>query len=281
MAEQVVMSIPVWIWRREDLSAYEKAVLSVICWRQGDSPNCWPSAERIAADVGMSIRHARRITTQLSEAGPDCRHPQPFLEVTKRAGAVSLYRLLPEPNPGHPVRGDISSGVTSCPLTPDILSGDPGHPVTQNPEKNPEQNPEHTSHLSGSARRTPPTPSADALRAAEYLAERIRMLHPFHRPTPADARRWARDVDKLIRLDFPKIEDTDLTDLRAVIDYATADDRAGFCWQSNVLSGATLRKHYPRILEEIVRNERAAAAKDADAAQAERARKGPRHGAGW
>lgn len=80
---------------------------------------------------------------------------------------------------------------------------------------------------------------------AAYLLEAIRS----HSPNAAVCKngrgvlkKWAKDIDLAIRRD-----DRSEDDLRAVIDWAHADDPRGF-WRPNLMSGAKLRKHFDTIM---------------------------------
>jgi len=81
-----------------------------------------------------------------------------------------------------------------------------------------------------------PTPPADALRLATLLFDLLReQKGDFRRP---DLNRWARDIDRLIRL-----EQRDPERIEAVWRFCQSDP----FWQSTILSPAALRKHFDRL----------------------------------
>jgi len=79
-------------------------------------------------------------------------------------------------------------------------------------------------------------PNADALRLARLLFDLIRQRKgDFRRP---NLDRWARDIDRLIRL-----EKRDPERIEAVLRFCQSDP----FWRSNILSPAALRKHFDRL----------------------------------
>jgi len=75
-----------------------------------------------------------------------------------------------------------------------------------------------------------------ARRLAELLWDLIRQRKPdFKEP---DLDHWARDIDRMIRLDG-----RDPQQIEAVLRWCQADA----FWQSNILSGAALRRHFDRL----------------------------------
>lgn len=82
--------------------------------------------------------------------------------------------------------------------------------------------------------RRPPSANADQL--ATLLLDLIRQRKAdFRRP---NLNRWARDIDRLIRLDG-----CDRQRVEAVVHWCQHDS----FWQDNILSSAALRKHFDRL----------------------------------
>jgi len=86
-----------------------------------------------------------------------------------------------------------------------------------------------------SAGRLPPSPPACEL--ANYLLEAI---HTHHPEVKDGAAAWARDIELALK------DGRTPEQLRAVIDFAHRSPLGEF-WRANVLSGATLRKHYDKL----------------------------------
>ena len=79
-------------------------------------------------------------------------------------------------------------------------------------------------------------PSAEAERLATLLLDLLRQRKPdFRQPNLA---RWARDIDRLIRLDG-----RDPQRIEAVVRFSQRDP----FWQNNILSPDKLRKHFDRL----------------------------------
>jgi hypothetical protein len=92
-------------------------------------------------------------------------------------------------------------------------------------------------------------PSPDALRLSGLLADRIAGNNPANKNIKSNAReksieRWAVDIDRMIRIDH-----RDLVEIEAILDWCQVDD----FWSCNILSGATLRKQYDKLLMQMNR----------------------------
>jgi hypothetical protein len=81
--------------------------------------------------------------------------------------------------------------------------------------------------------------SPESLEVAQYLLTGIQAHTPGHVGNPE---RWAKDVDLAIRIDKRTPEE-----LRRVVDFAHRNPDGAF-WRANLLSGAKLRLHAPRLL---------------------------------
>jgi len=83
-----------------------------------------------------------------------------------------------------------------------------------------------------------------SLRVAERLFESILSWKPDHkRPTPAQLRKWAEDIDKAIRIDG-RTEGN----LTAIIDWLPSHEGSnGFRWRDQIRSGKKLREKYDQL----------------------------------
>jgi len=82
--------------------------------------------------------------------------------------------------------------------------------------------------------------SPEATRCAEKLRDKILELYPNNVGAKKHdcAERWAKDIEKMHRLDGRSWES-----INQAIDWAMSND----FWQKNIWSGANLRKHYDRL----------------------------------
>ena len=108
-----------------------------------------------------------------------------------------------------------------------------------------------------------PTPKAEkseyseiALKSANYIAQGILEDAPSYRELLPERKeqtlqRWAADIEKLIRIDK-----ADLEELKAVLMFIRNEPGTPF-WKNNILSGAALRKHYPKLQVAMAASKRA------------------------
>ncbi len=75
------------------------------------------------------------------------------------------------------------------------------------------------------------------VRLSEFLLEKILSRNPNHKRPNLQA--WAKDVDRMIRLDDRAVED-----IRRVVEWCQGDT----FWQNNILSTAKLRKNFDQLL---------------------------------
>lgn len=125
--------------------------------------------------------------------------------------------------------------------------------VTKEPELEPEPKKETESETSRPRRKAPsdtlPRFADDSteMKAARYLFEKMRANNAGAKEPNWQA--WARDIDLTLRVDH-----RDKDELRRVIDWCQADS----FWLSNVLSPATLRKQYERLVMAMKQPQKAA-----------------------
>jgi hypothetical protein len=142
-----VTCIPDWILSRPELSFGTKCLYGRLCRYAGQNGEAFPSAERLAQDLGSNVRSVRRWIKELVEWG--------LIEIEEKPGSVNRYfflghlwmehvtpdNLSPQgcqdvtPDPGHFVTPDpghfVTPPLTFCPPTPDILSPKENHEENQ------------------------------------------------------------------------------------------------------------------------------------------------------
>lgn len=82
---------------------------------------------------------------------------------------------------------------------------------------------------------------------ALYLEACIRFNEPKFPQSEQRRQRWAKDIDRMLRID--KI---DPDEAAAVIAWSQKDS----FWRSNILSGKKLREKYPQLLMKMNQNQR-------------------------
>jgi len=229
------VKIPHSILRSPDLSDRAVRVWGLLQAHLNSRGQAWPKINTLAEQSGNSPRNIIRALRELLDAG--------LITRESRHGTTSVYCINSSHGRLKPRAAQATGGVgveprAACPPEPRAA-----HRT-------------RTKELEPITRTNPAPPSEDAVRLSELLALRIRERHPFDRPNGVQSRKWAKDVDVLLRRIKRDIPDAGPEDVEAVIEYATADDRAGFCWQANMRSGGALRKHFDRIADEILRKER-------------------------
>lgn len=98
-------------------------------------------------------------------------------------------------------------------------------------------------------KKPPPTfePEHYAYRGAAWLAKRILERYPNHKPyAEKDLQRWARDIDKINRIDG-----YDWRLISKVLLFSQDDH----FWQANVLSGDTFRKNFDKLMAAMERED--------------------------
>ena len=96
-------------------------------------------------------------------------------------------------------------------------------------------------------KKEPPTspPDATAFEMASLVASLHQQLDAKYQPTKSQLETWARDIERLHRLDG-----RDWSEIEQVIRWAKT---AGNFWQPNIISGAKLRKQFPTIYAQMQR----------------------------
>ena len=78
------------------------------------------------------------------------------------------------------------------------------------------------------------------------LEKRVRANNPLIKEDPNRAKRWAKDIDKIYRID-----EIDWGVIETVIDWSQDHE----FWPANILSGAKLRSKFIRLTSEMYANE--------------------------
>lgn len=102
----------------------------------------------------------------------------------------------------------------------------------------------------GSFKRTPPPlpHDSDAYKAARYLDRRIRDRLPTKPPsTEATLQAWARDIDKLHRIDGQSWDD-----IADALEFSQNDS----FWAPNIMSGAKFRKQFFQLMSKMQKEAR-------------------------
>ena len=85
----VFSQVPIWVTCDATLTDGAHRVYCYLAWRQGRDPCCWPSAERMAADLHVSRTTARRHLRELERVG--------YVKTQPRVGRSSLYTVVADP----------------------------------------------------------------------------------------------------------------------------------------------------------------------------------------
>lgn len=80
-------ALPNFVWDENELSLYEKGVISNLLRRLGGDGSCFPSREKIAKDTGMSVRKTQQVLKSLTKKG--------LIISERRFRKSSIYRLGP------------------------------------------------------------------------------------------------------------------------------------------------------------------------------------------
>lgn len=86
----VFSQIAIWVTCDATLSDGAHRVYCYLAWRQGRDSCCWPSVERMAADLHVSRATARRHLRELERVG--------YVKTQPRVGRSSLYTVVADPN---------------------------------------------------------------------------------------------------------------------------------------------------------------------------------------
>jgi len=81
--------LPIWLIGSTNVDAQGKVVYAYLVWRQGRNAGCWPSMERIAADLGLSRRTVVRILQYLEDTG--------YIAIKLVPGKNNTYSAVGEP----------------------------------------------------------------------------------------------------------------------------------------------------------------------------------------
>jgi|SRR6185369_12055647 len=204
------------IWLNKGLSLVEKAILIEVDSLDMGGEHCFASNEYLAEFVGCSSDSVTRAIKKLVSEG--------FLTVEYKPSKEGKQRI-----------------ISSCLAVRKMRRTPP-----QNAENPKPQNAVHSITLplrdSTNTKNTLPDDYPPVILATLLLTEHRKSDPNFISPDKEKPtiQRWAKDIEKLIRLD------TRLPgDIRAVIEWCQAP---GCFWAPNILSGKKLRDKFPTLL---------------------------------
>lgn len=111
------------------------------------------------------------------------------------------------------------------------IDDQPTHQPTSNQQATTNKNDKNVKNIK------PFLSNSDEVRLSVLLLEKILYRNPNHKKP--NIQTWAKDIDRMIRLDHRTPED-----IRAVIEWCQADS----FWQNNILSTAKLRKQFDQLV---------------------------------
>ena len=170
------------------------------------------SREKLAQECGLNVQPARRALNNLQNS------QQIHIETTNRFSLITIKNYdLYQPSTSQATRRTPTDNPPS------------NHTIIREEIKKKE-----------TTCSKPPSQIAHAL--ANGLLQCILFNNPNFKHDEKTARRWAVDVDKMIRIDKRNPEQ-----IKTVIKFAQSDS----FWQSNILSGKKLREKYDQLLMKI------------------------------
>jgi hypothetical protein len=235
------------------ITASGKLVLICLYDKQGGNGHSWPSMTAIQKACGLARSTVVAGLAELTKAG--------FISVTK-AGKPSVresnhysvnLELVRKSNQSMPSTG---TKIEPEPVrNSDQLESNQSENRTRTgtkigPElvRNSDPNVSYNDSLNGP--NTNSSSHADSIRLAVLLRDLILARQPKAREKRAKMDDWARDIDKLIRIDGHSPEE-----IEAVIRWCQADP----FWQANIRSCKKLREKYDTLEDQMKRPARAAA----------------------
>jgi len=214
-AKPLFYKLPAEVARRRDLPSAAKVIAAVLIYRLGENESCWPGLRILAGDTGLSVGAVRQSIRHLENGK--------IFAVQRVKGRANRYRLLIETvSESDTVRKD------KCVKKWRTGVSESGTELYQ--KIAPNQNIEQLNQIQSLC------PKSDAFRLAELLLSLILARKPdFKKP---NLQGWAKDIDRMIRLDKRTPEQ-----IEAVIRWCQQD----LFWQSNILSAAKLREKFDQL----------------------------------
>jgi len=217
MSTEKFYKLPVELAARTDLTPASKLVWAVLGDRVGDNGVCWPGVRSLAGDVGQDASSVLRGIQKLETAG--------LLQVERQGnGRRNYYRLTASESAGE------TQALAKCKRSQNA-NGGAGETQAQALAKCKHN---QTDQLN----QTP-----DSVRLADLLFSEILARKPDYKKP--NLKTWARDVDRMIRLDKRKPER-----IAEVIVWCQQDaghGEKGFGWANNILSALKLREKFDRL----------------------------------
>lgn len=172
------------LWRLRSVSPSERLLLLALNYHAGDSDEAWPSQATLAAEVGVSERHVRRLCDELEHRG--------WLLITR--SWPNKYRIQwsqfpgsAEEKPDIHVRMSEMRKRTSETRKRTPMSARTGHPCPNNTQEHPNR-----TQCRNAASKKPSMPSIepDDLRSPERLDALFRQAVAAGLVTDRDRLRW-------------------------------------------------------------------------------------------
>lgn len=215
-----------WAWQQQAAKGTAKLVLLSLADRADESHQCYPSISRLTADTGMDRKTVLRNLKTLEQAG--------LIEASRQFGRFNTYRLIgvssrheTSTNIGTSTKKGTGTQIGTGPVPKLVPEPVPklGHKPTIEPKDN-------ILRRESRNRFTP-----DDRKTADWIFDLIRQLNPSMKQPNLDS--WANEIRKLREID--KRPDSEI---RSLFQWANQDQ----FWQANVLSPATLRKQWDRLV---------------------------------
>ena len=83
------VQVPLWLLACSNVDPQAKVIYGYLVWRQGRNAGCWPSLDKIAADLQLSRASVMRHLRRLEQLG--------YIQVTREKGRANLYTVNGEP----------------------------------------------------------------------------------------------------------------------------------------------------------------------------------------
>jgi Helix-turn-helix domain len=213
--------VPVAILLDPEITLADLKVYTALASFQGSNDDSYPSRDAIVERCGAALETVSRSVKHLVELG--------WIERDRRGlNKTNIYRVLVEVSEVTPRSLPGSDSQVTPEVTPRSLPS-----IEQK-----EHLKERTPSLFGEAESKEPT-EAEKL-ATLLLTEHRKLDSVFAKGKESETvQRWAKDIDKLIRLDGRSVED-----VRSVILFSQASD----FWCANIASGAKLRKQFDTLI---------------------------------
>ena len=202
--------IPIEIMHDDDLNHSQKFVLSEIEQLSQLEDGCYAQNSHFAKLTGITKTTVSKTISSLKDMG--------YIDIETEAGSRNHVRKI-----------SIVKKTTLVEMTEPPCHND-------KPPLSKEQETKGNTHSNTHSKETV---------LAEYLSSSLeRSLEKFKEPTDSTKLKWAKDIDKLMRLDGNTFEE-----VKQLIDWIHTGK--GSFWISNVMSGKKLRDQFPKLWKQM------------------------------